>query len=396
MTEATPPLMPTGVEHTDYEAFLREAAAARGISPDLAVRVANTEGGLTEAARCGDFSGPPWYSGKSWWMLQLHYGGHDTPYAAWGGSAGQGNSFTQLTGWQPGDPAAWRDACRYALNRARTGGWGPWYGAASIGVTGWMGIDRQQPWNPDAERWDFETGVSAPIPQVVYRPSEPPHPQDKNWDCSQESAEWALWSVGRRPADAWMEQSMIDAGVISPDLGLLDSTGAGLAGWLNRHYGEDGYSAYNAPSVTFEALAEAAGVYPIMAGGRAWNHWSGLRAYDAEHELLLLANPSAGWRGVNQTLDREQFDRLGPFSAVHLTHDDLLDPIGDPTPTPPPTPVPPPSDALVRQIEQQQAYIAELETKLGVASVDYARDLDGLAQGVANVAAALRALHPPP
>jgi hypothetical protein len=380
---------------TEIEEFIRAAARARGISDDLAIRVANTEGGVTEPARCGDFSGPPWYSGKSWWGFQLHYGGAGTPYAAWGGSAGMGNGFTTLTGWQPGDPAAWRDSVRYALNRARTGGWGAWYGAASIGVTGFMGIDRQTVWDPNAERWDFESGEASPIPKVIYTPSEPPHAQQHDWDCSQESAEWSLWSVGRKPVDDWMEQTMIAEGVISPELGLLDASGAGLAAWLTRHYGSDGYSAFNVDPVAFDDLAQDCGVYPMMIGGRRWNHWSGLRGYDAASDLLLIANPSAGWRGVGQTLDRDQFSALGGFAAVHLTHPDLTTLIADPGPIPPPIPVPPPPDALVAQITSLQQQLAEANTKLGVASVDYAKDLDGLAKGVANVADALRALHPP-
>jgi hypothetical protein len=380
---------------TEIEDFIRAAAQARGISDDLAVRVANTEGGVTEPARCGDFSGPPWYSGKSWWAYQEHYGGDGTPYAAWGGSAGMGNAFTALTGWQPGEPAAWRDAARYALNRARTGGWGPWYGAASIGVTGYMGIDRQHAWDANAEKWDFESGVAAPIPKVVYAVSEPPHAQENDWDCSQESAEWSLWSVGRKPSDDWMEQTMIAEGVISPDLGLLDASGAGLAAWITRYYGSDGYLAFNVDPVSFDDLAAACGVYPMMLGGRRWNHWSGLRAYDAQRDVLLIANPSASWRGVGQELSRDQFAALGSFSAVHLTHPDLTTPIVDPSPIPPPVPVPPPPDALVAQIEAQKEYIRELETKLGVASVDYSRDLEGLARGVQNVATALKALHPP-
>jgi len=381
---------------TEYESFLRASAEARGISADIAARVANTEGGLTEPARCGDFSGPPWYSGKSWWALQLHYGGAGTPYAAWGGSAGMGNGFTTLTGWQPGDPAAWRDACRYGLNRARTGGWGAWYGAAAIGITGFMGIDRQHAWDANAEVWDYESGTGAPIPRVVYTPSEPPHAQQHDWDCSQESAEWSLWSVGRKPSDSWMEQTMISEGVVSPELGLLDASGAGLAAWLNRYYHEDGYTAHNADPVSFDQLASECGRYPMMIGGRRWYHWTGLRAYDAAHDVLLIANPSAGWQGVNQSLDRDQFARLGPFSAVHLTHPDLTAAIVDPSPIPPPVPVPPPPDALVAQIADLQRQLAEANTKLGVASVDYARDLDGLAEGVGNVAEALRALHPKP
>ena len=328
---------------TDIEQFIREAAAARGINPDIAVRVANTEGGVTEPARLGDFSGPPWYSGKSWWALQLHYGGAGTPYAAWGGSAGMGNGFTTLTGWQPGDPAAWRDAARYGLNRARTGGWGAWYGAASVGITAYMGIDRQQPWDATAEVWDYETGAAPSLPRVVYEPSEPPHPQDADYDCSQDATEWALWSVGRRPTDQWLTETMIAEGVLSRAQGLLDASGAGLAAFLTRHYGEDGYVGTSVTPVSFEQLVAESGRYPILIGGRRWGaagHWSGLRAADADG-LLLLANPAAGYVGVNQTMSRDQFERLGAFSAVSLTHPDLTVPIGDPTPVPPPSPVPP-------------------------------------------------------
>src|SRR3954467_3117641 len=134
---------------TEIEDFIRGAAELRGINPDVAVRVCNTEGGVTEPARLGDFSGPPWYSGKSWWALQLHYGGGGLPAprrharggagsAAWGRAAGMGNGFSPLPGWQPGDPAAWRDAARYGLNRARTGGWNAWYGAATVGIRDFM------------------------------------------------------------------------------------------------------------------------------------------------------------------------------------------------------------------------------------------------------------------
>ena len=190
---------------------------------------------------------------------------------------------------------------------------------------------------------------------------------------------------------------MIAEGVVSPSLGLLDASGSGLAAWITRHYGRDGFEGSNQDPVTFDQLAEDCGRYPMLIGGRRWGaggHWSGLRAYDVAADLLLLANPAAGYVGINQSMSREQFARLGPFSAVHVTHDDLMEPITDPTPVPPPVPVYPPPEELLAQIAAQSRYIAELETRLGVASVDYARDLDGLAAGVANVASALRALHP--
>ena len=109
---------------TVFQDFNRHESLRRGIDPAVSEAAWNTEGGLTEAARLGDFSGPPWYSGKSWWAAQLHYGGEG--YESFGRTAGMGNSFTAKTGWQPGDPRAWRDALRYALDAVKAGGWGPW------------------------------------------------------------------------------------------------------------------------------------------------------------------------------------------------------------------------------------------------------------------------------
>lgn len=54
----------------EIEQFIRDAASVRGIDPDTVVRAFKTEGGVTEPARLGDFSGPPWFSGKSWWPPQ--------------------------------------------------------------------------------------------------------------------------------------------------------------------------------------------------------------------------------------------------------------------------------------------------------------------------------------
>jgi len=156
----------------------------------------------------------------------------------------------------------------------------------------------------------------------VYNPQEPAHLQENDWSCSQDAAEWALWAYGRHPSDDWMEQSMIDVGVINPSVGLCDASGSGLANWLTTEYGEFGYVATHQNPVSFSDLAEEASTlqHPIMAGGRAWCHWTGIRGYDPANDLLLLANPAPGYRGIYQTLSRDQFDQLGPFSMVRLTH----------------------------------------------------------------------------
>jgi hypothetical protein len=164
--------------------------------------------------------------------------------------------------------------------------------------------------------------MSDPLP--VYNPDEPAHPQENDWSCSQDSAEWALWAYGRTPDDDWMEASMQAAGVIDPAVGLCDASGAGLARWLNAEYGtpEYGYLASNDDPVSFDDVAyEAAeGKHPLMIGGRAWGHWSGCSGYDAGRDVLILKNPAEGYQGVWDTMSRGQFAALGSFSMVRLTH----------------------------------------------------------------------------
>lgn len=313
----------------EIEDFLNIASVVRAIDPAVTRRVADHEGGTDEYAKRGTF-----LTGSSWWPLQLHYGGEGYEYL--GTEAGMGNGFTALTGWQPGDPRAWRDSIRYALNRVRIGGWTPFYGAAAAGVGKWDGINRDAFWDANAEIWDYETGAK----RYTYNPNEPAHLQDKSYDCSQESLEWGLWSIGRQPADDWLERTMIAEGVMSPDQGLLDASGAGLVRFVNKWYGEDGIKANNEPSISW-AWARQEGArnsdgsghaYPVLIGGRKWNHWAAVRDYDPNRGALLLSNPSPGWMGVGHVMTEAQFQLLGTFSAVRIWHDDLLG--TDPEPKP--------------------------------------------------------------
>lgn len=156
----------------------------------------------------------------------------------------------------------------------------------------------------------------------VYDPTEPARLQENDWDCSVESTEWALYAWGRSPDDNWIENSMIAAGVVDPAIGLCDASGAGLAAWCNAEYGEYGYYAESVNPVDFNTLAVEASTltHPIMAGGRAFYHWVGVRGYDPARDVLLLANPAPGWKNVYQTMTRAQFAALGSFSMVRLTH----------------------------------------------------------------------------
>lgn len=138
------------------EGYIRQAAAQRGIDPDTAVRVAQSEGGLVPT-RTGSFA-----TGKSFWPFQLHYGGAGTPYEKYGTVAGMGNTFTQKTGWQPGDPEAWQAATDYALDAAKRQGWGAWYGARTQGITGFQGITRGAPSPAPSPAGGADAAGSAP------------------------------------------------------------------------------------------------------------------------------------------------------------------------------------------------------------------------------------------
>src|SRR5262252_7174445 len=205
------------------EAFIRDEAALRGIDPQVACDVATSEGGTAAPGLVGQFP-----TGTSFWQYQLHFGGPDYPQFGEPGQsvAGMGNDFAALTGWAPGDPDAWRDACRYALNRAKEDGWGAWYGAAAIGITGYDGIDQSVPWDPNSQTWDYETQgggeVSEPDPSVpVYDASYPAISQNDSWSCAPTSTRWALWAYGRQPSEAWLEQSMLAAGIVTTEYGLM-------------------------------------------------------------------------------------------------------------------------------------------------------------------------------
>jgi hypothetical protein len=119
--------------------YIRNAALQRGIDPDVALSIAQHEGGLDDddVAREGSFK-----TGKSYWAFQLHYGGAGTPYAHYGDTAGMGNDFTARTGYQPGDPNAWQAAVDFALDHARRYGWKAWYGRKPAGIGEWDGIPR--------------------------------------------------------------------------------------------------------------------------------------------------------------------------------------------------------------------------------------------------------------
>jgi hypothetical protein len=103
---------------------------------------------------------------------------------------------------------------------------------------------------------------------------------------------------------------------VNSDVGLLDASGAGIVKVLADRWG---VTARNLPSASFDDVMPLAGRQPVAIGGRNWGgpglgHWSAVRGVDGDR--LVLANPATGSRFGQTTLTRQDWARMGPFSAV--------------------------------------------------------------------------------
>jgi hypothetical protein len=113
---------------TDLEAHARAEAQRLGINPDIAVRVANTEGGFGDPTR-QNMEGAPAYG-----AYQLYVGGPSKP--------GLGDEALKR-GIDPRKPEHARAAITFALEHAAKNGWGAFQGAAANGIGNWEGIGQQ-------------------------------------------------------------------------------------------------------------------------------------------------------------------------------------------------------------------------------------------------------------
>lgn len=141
-----------GGDPRHMEPIIRAAAAKYGVDPDVAMRVARSEG----------LSNPIGDHGLSHGAFQLYTGG------------GEGNNFIKQGGNINDEPAT----IDYAMKTAAQKGWGPWNGAKAQGITGFMGIngapsgDTQQ---MAAASNSASTGGDAPakpmpVPQMANTP----------------------------------------------------------------------------------------------------------------------------------------------------------------------------------------------------------------------------------
>jgi len=111
---------------TPIEQYIRQRAPLYGIDPDIAVRVALSEGGLNDPVRQSDVVNKG-VREESYGPFQLNMRG------------GVG-AAALAAGIDPRDPNQWQQATDYALAEAGKKGWGQWYGAAKSGIDDFEGI----------------------------------------------------------------------------------------------------------------------------------------------------------------------------------------------------------------------------------------------------------------
>jgi hypothetical protein len=166
---------------------------------------------------------------------------------------------------------------------------------------------------------------------LTYNPDAPVDLQPDDWSCSEQSAQWLLRSIGRKPGDAWIRDQLLTNGLVTPELGLMDASGVQLARWLQKEYGDEmGLVVKAVAPVLWEDILTMAGTRPVMIGGRGWNHWSGVRR--ARGNVLELANPAPNWKGVGTELDMNEWAAQGPWSAIAVYTPEELETSAPPKP----------------------------------------------------------------
>lgn len=141
--------------------------------------------------------------------------------------------------------------------------------------------------------------------------------QPDDWTSAVSTATWCLQSVGVSVAEPTMRTLMVPE-LVTERAGLLDASGDQLARLLREHFG---VRAASQSVISFDVAVARAGRQPVALGTQNWKsgdaHWVAVRR--CEDGELILANPGGGSRKFGRTsLDRNEFERRGPFAAVWI------------------------------------------------------------------------------
>lgn len=201
---------------------------------------------------------------------------------------------------------------------------------------------------------DLGAGAAA----LIYNPSQPPERQVQSWVCSIRATAWVLKSLGL-PVEIGALQDEMSPRYVTPEVGLLDARGYGIAEVLKAHLPaewDDRVHVFEA--ITWDELWSIAGSGPVALGLRGAYHWIDVARQRSDGDLDA-PNPAPNYPQagpIGDVLSRGELDRYGPCSAVFVNA----------TAAAPPTPVPPP--AITRaDLEAEIAHLTALRDRLPAA-----------------------------
>ena len=130
----------------EIEAVIRQTAAKYNIDPDVAVRVAQSEGGLNDPFRQGE--------------AMLKYGREESygPFQLHIRNGGVGERAIKA-GIDPRKD--WKGGIDYALREASQNGWGQWFGAAKAKIGDWEGIGGPRRKPTSVTKGDYDLPVAT-------------------------------------------------------------------------------------------------------------------------------------------------------------------------------------------------------------------------------------------
>jgi hypothetical protein len=135
-------------------------------------------------------------------------------------------------------------------------------------------------------------------------------PQTYEWTCSVASWNW----VAGATAVAYLSREQAGELIGYPQC-VNETYGCMSAQCLIDAYAQIGLVARQA-WLTFDQAYALCRVTTGQLNGLGWYHFAAIRGVTTN--ALHIANSARGYRGVWDTLTREQFNSLGPFQAIYL------------------------------------------------------------------------------
>jgi hypothetical protein len=141
-------------------------------------------------------------------------------------------------------------------------------------------------------------------------------PQAYGWTCSVCSATWCLQSTGT----AYQDSDIYDARYAVGQAMGYPSCVNEVYGCMSSQCVVDVFAQHglvaHAVWVTFDQAYAIAGMYTGTINPNGMYHFMALRGRSGAD--LAVANSAPGYRGVYDTLSREQFNALGPVEVIYL------------------------------------------------------------------------------